>query len=207
MSASRAASRSEWTALLVAVALLGAVLVGLQVCAAVFGHTSLPSQRHITTSSAQETYGVLANDLKQHGRVLVVLGDHTALNYAGLYLQDFVDAGKGAAIPPVVSQNLLLGLAESGVVRRIVLVEPASAFAAAEQADSQQPGVVKTASGFRIRSYGIPVEDISETTPLAVTEPVVVYLGPNARNAYAPSTIDYYVAPSRSDIILEPSAR
>lgn len=181
-----------------------AAVVVIVLIAAILGATGrvyADAQKVHSVASSAEGYQALRDDGVQ-GRVLVYLGDRSAI-LPQVWLADLVasldDPGQE---PPVMSHNITSSLVVAGVAREVYFVPPPDAWQREYERLSASAEAVPEGSGVRLHLHGAPVHLTSAGELPGFDEPVIVYIAAGVEDAYDPAFIEHLSDPSFADVVV-----
>lgn len=177
------------------------VLVMISVIAGSTGRVYADVQQVHTVDSAAEGYQALRDDGVQ-GRVLVYLGDRSAI-LPQVWLADLIASLDDPGVePPVMSHNITSSLVVAGVAREVYFVPPPAAWQREYERLSASAEAVPEGSGVRLHLHGAPVHLTRVDSLPAYDEPVIVYIAAGVEGAYDPAFIERLSNPSFADVVV-----
>lgn len=195
-------TRREARALGIATIVLLAVLAGLHMLGTAAGRSAPATPVRLTSDSSAQTYRILAHDLSQHGRWLVVLGDEQRTSL-WLGLTDNLNARESSTSPPVSHDDLVSALMESGVARKTTIVPSPQGYGAMVAERSQSWEWLRDPASMRVRPNGDPLEIVDPQLASPPRERVIVILSPGWRDTYDAELVSLWTAPDHADIVIE----
>ncbi len=192
----------EARALGIATIVLLATLATLHVMGTTAGRSAPVAPVRLTSDSSAQTYRILAHDLSQHGRWLVVLGDEQRTSL-WLGLADNLNARESSTNPPVSHDDLVSALMESGVARKTTIVPSPQAYGAMVAERSESWEWLRGPTSMRVRPNGDPLEIVDPQLTAPPRERVIVILSPGWQDAYDAALVARWTDPDHADIVIE----
>ena len=182
-----------------AAAVLAVVL--LAVALGQSGRVTLEKQRvHIVASAAEGYQALRADDVR--GRVLVYLGDRSAI-VPQVWLADLVASFEDPnADPPVMAHSITSSLVAAGIAREVYFVPPPDGFEREYARLAASAEAIPEGSGLRLHLHGAPVHLTSAADLPAGDELVIVYIADGVEDAYDPAFIDRICDVSFADVVV-----